>query len=182
MQSDFLLIRQMKQGDEEACDIFIRTYYPKILSYCCYHCADQAYAEDLTQETFVRFFVKLSDYHHRGKTLNYLYTIAGNLCKDDLKKKKELPVEDNKLVEEKGLEEYETEHAVNRVLLQEALSRLPEELRQVLTLYYFEDLKLTEISKKLKIGLPLVKYRLRKARKQLEQQITGTAGRKGGQK
>ena len=40
---------------------------------------------------------------------------------------------------------------------------------QVLTLYYFQELKLTEISDTLQIGLPLVKYRLRKAKIQLEE-------------
>ena len=39
----------------------------------------------------------------------------------------------------------------------------------MLTLYYFQELKLTEISDTLQIGLPLVKYRLQKARKQLEE-------------
>ena len=39
----------------------------------------------------------------------------------------------------------------------------------LLTLYYFQELKLTEISDTLQIGLPLVKYRLRKAKIQLEE-------------
>lgn len=82
MYSDFLLIRKMKQGDDDALDLFVRNYYQEILNYCYYHCPDQTYAEDLTQETFVRFFTKLSDYHYKRKTLNYLYTIAGNFCKN----------------------------------------------------------------------------------------------------
>lgn len=85
----------MKQGDDNALDLFVRKYYQEILIYCHYHCSDKAYAEDLTQETFVRFFAKLSDYHYRGKTLNYLYTIACNLCKDYSKKIKEIPIEES---------------------------------------------------------------------------------------
>ena len=73
--NDFLLIRKMKQGDDNAFDLFVHKYYQEILSYCYHHCFDQTYAEDLTQETFIRFFTKLSDYHYKGKTLNYLYTI-----------------------------------------------------------------------------------------------------------
>ena len=80
MDLDFLLIRKMKQGDDEAFELFIHKYYKDILSYCKYHCADKGYAEDLTQETFIRFFTKLSFYHHKGKMKNYLYTIANNLC------------------------------------------------------------------------------------------------------
>lgn len=110
------------------------------------------------------FFSKLPDYHYKGKTLNYLYTIAGNLCKDYLKKTKETLLEEIELVEEN-----QTEQILNRVLIEQALEQLPDESREVITLYYFQELKLTEISDTLQIGLPLVKYRLQKARKQLRE-------------
>ena len=162
--NDFLLIRKMKQGDDHAIDLFVHKYYQEILSYCYHHCFDQTYAEDLTQETFIRFFTKLTDYHYKGKTLNYLYTIAGNLCKDHLKKKRETLLEENELVEEN-----QTEQILNRVLIEQVVEQLPEKSREELTLYYFQELKLTEISDTLQIGLPLVKYRLQKARKQLRE-------------
>ena len=162
--NDFLLIRKMKQGDDNAFDLFVHKYYQEILSYCYHHCFDQTYAEDLTQETFIRFFTKLSDYHYKGKTLNYLYTIASNLCKDYLKKIKEIPLEENEIVEENQME-----NILNKILVEQALKQLPVELCEVLTLYYFQELKLTEISDTLQIGLPLVKYRLQKARKHLRE-------------
>ena len=162
--NDFLLIRKMKQGDDNAFDLFVHKYYQEILSYCYHHCFDQTYAEDLTQETFIRFFTRLSDYHYKGKTLNYLYTIAGNLCKDYLKRTKETLLEENAFEEEN-----QTEQILNRVLIEQILEQLPDDSREVLTLYYFQELKLTEISDTLQIGLPLVKYRLQKARKQLRE-------------
>ena len=69
MYNDFLLIRKMKQGDDNAFDLFVHKYYQEILSYCHHHCFDKTYAEDLTQETFIRFFTRLPDYHYKGKTL-----------------------------------------------------------------------------------------------------------------
>jgi len=158
----------MKQGDDTAFDSFVHKYYKKILTYCHYHCFDKEYAEDLTQETFVRFFTKLSDYHYRGKNLNYLYTIASNLCKDALKKVKEIPMKETELFDEENQEEHQMENVLNKIFMQQALGQLPDELCEVLTLYYFQELKLTEISEILQIGLPLVKYRLKQARKQLE--------------
>lgn len=56
MDKDFLLINKMKNGDESAMESFVCRYYPKILCYCHYHVADRGYAEDITQETFVKFF------------------------------------------------------------------------------------------------------------------------------
>ena len=162
VQNDFLLIRKMKQGDDDALDLFVHKYYQDILNY--HHCFDKTYAEDLTQEIFIRFFTRLPDYHYKGKTLNYLYTIASNLCKDYLKKIKEIPLEENEIVEENQME-----NILNKILVEQALKQLPVELCEVLTLYYFQELKLTEISDTLQIGLPLVKYRLRKAKIQLEE-------------
>mgnify|MGYP000791001502 CR=1 FL=1 len=75
-----------------------------------------------------------------------------------------------KLLEEIELvEENQTEQILNRVLIEQILEQLPDDSREVLTLYYFQELKLTEISDTLQIGLPLVKYRLQKARKQLRE-------------
>ena len=91
--NDFLLILQMKQGNEKAFDKFVRKYYAGILSYCRYHCMNQAEAEDLTQETFLRFMENIASYQHIGKAKNYLYVIAGNLCKNYAKKWKAESVE-----------------------------------------------------------------------------------------
>ena len=58
------------------------------------------------------------------------------------------------------------DNVLNRVMVEDAIERLPEELREVVILYYFQGLKLIEIAGVLKIGLPLAKYRLGQARKQ----------------
>ena len=94
MDFDLLLIQKMKRGNENAFDIFVRKHYEEILKYCSYHCLDTSYAEDLTQETFLHFCEKISDYRYIGKTRNYLYTIAGNLCRDYYKKTKESLLEE----------------------------------------------------------------------------------------
>lgn len=65
MDQDFLLVRKMKQGDEEAMELFVRRYYPQILKYCSFHCGDTQQAEDLTQETFLRFFRALAGYAYK---------------------------------------------------------------------------------------------------------------------
>lgn len=69
----FLLLQRMKRGDENAFDVFVRKYYKEILNYCNYHCPDTSTAEDLTQETFLRFFEKLSDYRYMGKPKLFVY-------------------------------------------------------------------------------------------------------------
>ena len=168
MNIDFLLLQRMKRGDENAFNVFVRKYYPEILNYCNYHCPDTSTAEDLTQETFLRFFEKLSDYRYMGKTKNYLYTIAGNLCRDSYKKIRESLLEEQSLEIQDCLHPPETDELLNRLTIKAALDRLPAELREVIILYYFQELKLTEISSTLQIGLPLVKYRVKQAKTHLE--------------
>ena len=169
MDVDFLLLMKMKQGEEDAFDKFIRKYYEEILKYCTYHCFDSEYARDLTQETFLRFFANLSAYQYCGKTKNYLYTIAGNLCKNYYKKKKEDVMDKEGLQAKAGAAADPFAGVLDQMEMQAALAGLSEEFREVLILYYFQELKLKEIAGVLGIGLPLVKYRMRQAKKQLKE-------------
>lgn len=146
-------------------------HYEEILKYCSYHCLDTSYAEDLTQETFLHFFEKLSDYRYIGKTRNYLYTIAGNLCKDYYKKKRESLLEEQSREFQNSPRQSETEDILNKITIEAALNNLPEELREVIILYYFQELKLAEIADTLQIGLPLVKYRIKQGKMRLEKML-----------
>ena len=169
MDVDFLLLMKMKQGEEDAFDKFIRKYYEEILKYCTYYCFDSEYARDLTQETFLRFFANLSAYQYCGKTKNYLYTIAGNLCKNYYKKKKEDVMDKEGLQAKAGAAADPFAGVLDQMEMQAALAGLSEEFREVLILYYFQELKLKEIAGVLGIGLPLVKYRMRQAKQQLKE-------------
>lgn len=85
-----------------------------------------------------------------------------------MKKIKETPVEETEFVREHKAV-HQMEYVLNEIFIEQALKQLPDELREVITLYYFQELKLREISETLQIGLPLVKYRLKRAKQQLEE-------------
>lgn len=166
MDADFFLIRKMKNGDEDAMEQFVRNYYPVILKYCSYRTRDRQDAADLTQETFARFFASLGRYEHRGRAVHYLYVIAGNLCRDSWQQQSELPLEDTSETGENPIGQVD-----EKLQIEDALQRLPEELREVIILYYFQELKLREIAGILQIGLPLVKYRIRRAKDELKKYL-----------
>lgn len=159
MDEDFFLIQKMKLGSEAAMDTFVHKYYTDILHYCYRHLYDSGEAEDATQETFERFFRHLQEYRHYGKAKNYLYVIAGNLCKSRYGTTSAVPLDES--IEAAG---DHAETIAVKTDLSAVLQKLPAELRDVLILYYFQDLKLREIADILQIGLPLVKYRLRQAK------------------
>ena len=123
---------------------------------------DSGFAEDLTQETFARFFHTLHQYQHYGKAANYLYVIAGNLCRDYYRKPEELLMEE--------LPEHPVclmESLDMRMDVHMALEKLPQELREVTILYFFQEVRQKEIARILGIGLPLVKYRIKRAKELL---------------
>ena len=130
MDADFLLLHRMRHGDDQAIEDFVRKYYPMILRYCQLHIQDLGYAEDLTQETFARFFRSLHQYQHYGKAANYLYVIAGNLCRDHHKRPVEILMEElpEQLV-------YQMENLDLHLDIHWALAQLPAELREVTILY-----------------------------------------------
>ena len=103
--------------------------------------------------TFEHFFRSFRSYHHVGKTANYLYVIARNLCRDSYKKKRDIVME---ALPDKG----ENPIAVieNKIDIEESIKKLPED---------FQDLKLKEVADIIGIGLPLVKYRIGKAKELL---------------
>ncbi len=172
MDSDFLLIQRMKNGDEGAVDTFVRRYYPTVLRYCRLHIRDQGYAEDLAQETFERFFRAFDRYRHYGKAANYLYVIAANVCRDHYGKRKMTASES--LPEELACKEEDIE---GRLDARAALDRLPPEIRETAVLFFCQEMTQKEIARILEIGVPLVKYRVRRARELLKAYL-GEEGQK----
>lgn len=166
MDSDFLLIQRMKSGDEQAVDTFVRKYYPAILRYCRLHIPEYDYAEDLTQETFEHFFRTFQTYRHAGKDLNYLYVIAANRCRDYFRwDRAEIP-EDIPEQSDSGMEVVDEWLDVRR-----AVNALPAELKETAILFFFQGLRQKEVAQILGISLPLVKYRVGKAKELLTKNL-----------
>ncbi|SDB69639.1 RNA polymerase sigma factor [Butyrivibrio sp. INlla16] len=165
MDSDLILIHRIRAGDEAAIEAFVRKYYAKVLSYCEYRLQDVQQAEDLTQETFYRFFRAFETYNHRGKLVNYLYSIAGNLCRDYWKVEQKIQkVELTETIKNMPVECDVTE----KMDIETAVMELPKEIREVIWMHFFLGMKLEEISEAEGISLPLVKYRLKRGRSLLK--------------
>lgn len=159
MDADFLLLCRIYRGDEDAIETFVRRYYPQILRYCRLHLQGVEEPEDVTQEVFARFFQALPGYRHYGKLANFLYVIAGNLCRDCRKKQRPIPMEE---LPETALEI--TDALDEKLDVARALGQLPPELREVAALAFCQELRQKDIARILGIGLPLVKYRIKRAR------------------
>lgn len=69
----------------------IEEQYEKIYRYCFYRLQDKEMAEDVTQETFLRWFAS-DTYRNQGQLLQYLYTVARNLCADEFRRSAFQPI------------------------------------------------------------------------------------------
>ncbi len=119
--------------------------YDKIYRYCYYKVKNSVLAEDLTQETFLKYFAQ-NAYFERGKMLAYLYTIARNLCIDVFRK-----IQPEILTEDIPGTDCFDQIEIN-LTLRQALKTLPEQERELLLLRYVNHLSVGEISSILKIS------------------------------
>ncbi len=158
-------IKQLKKGDRKGIDFLFDKYYDRVYGYCYRHVSHRETAQDLTQEVFLRVFKRIEDYRHYGKFENYLYVIAGNLCKDLYKKRKCCSLDDMELqTEEEGFARIE-----QALVVKEAIDRLPELEREIVILRFYQDRKITDIAKILNMKLSTVKYHLKKGQELLSE-------------
>lgn len=133
----------------------ISEQYEKIYRYCYFKVHNCCLAEDLTQETFLRYFAQNS-YIHRGKQLAYLYTIARNLCIDYYRQQKTVQLKEDIIISEycsvNGKQQNSTGITANpmekveaSLSLQMAVEKLPKEMQEIILLRYVNELSVKEI-------------------------------------
>ena len=142
----------------------IEQYYDRIYRYCYFKVNNKSLAEDLTQETFLRFLNSESREPER-----YLYTIARNLCIDEYRRRRFAGEPQD---EEPSEESFENS-LIERIDLKKALDALPEDEREILILRYSGDEQISEISRLLGISRFAVHRKLRSAEKELKKQLGG---------
>lgn len=133
----------------------LKKTYDKIYRYCFYKVRNSAAAEDLTQETFLKYFSQ-NPKIKRGEDMAYLYTIAKNLCVDHFRKRmmETLPED---YPEEDFAESSDTKIAVRTVL-----EKLDERHKEIILLRYLGGLSVSEASEAMGISR-FAEYRLERA-------------------
>lgn len=129
--------------------------YDKIYRYCFYKVRNSAAAEDITQETFLRYFAQ-NPKIKRGGDMAYLYTITKNLCTDYFRKKQTKELSGTYPVEEFS------EASDTKIAVRTALEKLDERHREIILLRYLSGLSVNETAETMSISR-FAAYRLEKA-------------------
>ncbi len=139
--TDDELIERIRDGDEHSAEELVTRYYAAILRYCRWHCADDARAEDLTQETFLRVFKNLPRYGKRDRFKSWLYTIANHICVDESRKMTWYGLSDELPEECEAFSKLEDRDETERLL-----QKLSGEQREAVILRFAQQLSFKEIA------------------------------------
>ena len=117
--------------------------YDRIFKYLFFHLNDKHTAEDLTQEAFLRFLGSRT-YRDENRQLQYLYTIARNLCQQYYRDRK-ITYSLDEEVDIPVMESFE-QTLIDQLILKEALQKLSSEEKEMLFLRYVNDVPVPVIS------------------------------------
>lgn len=175
------LIRRAQANDPEALSQLVLTQQHYVYSIAMSVLKDPDDAADLTQESFIRLFRALPQYNGESRFTTWLYRLVVNLGRDELRRRgRQVPIASTSTDEDEqdqlasvadddrwadpdlALDSQELRHSVRR-----ALAQLEEHYRVVLTLYYFDDMKYTDIAEVLSMPLNTVKSHIRRGKERL---------------
>ena len=144
----------------------IEEQYDKIYRYCYFKLYDTQLAQDITQETFLRFYQQGLSFDH-GRELPYLYTIAKNLCIDDFRKQPAGNIEE--AANEAAVDP--SEGWLDTLVLRAVVSQLPSDEQELLFLRYVNELPITAICEITGLSRFAVYRRLSKSLKWLKEEL-----------
>ena len=177
---DAQLIQRVLDGDDTAFSALVRKYQRSVHALAWRKIGDFHIAEEITQDTFLKVYQRLSTLKAPQSFASWLYVITANHCKAWLRKKRtrtqslentshtelEKTAYSGYIIEENKRMAVET----RREVVKKLLAKLQESDRTVITLYYLGGMTYDEISKFLGVSEATIRNRLYRARRRLKKE------------
>jgi RNA polymerase sigma-70 factor (ECF subfamily) len=180
--TDEELILAFQQEDETAFDEIVKRYKNPLFNFVGRLLGDNFYGEDIVQETFLRVYRNKHRYHQVAKFSTWIYTIASNLAKTELRRRK---VRNFFSISSKGAEEKdydivdtatdvekEVDGAIRTQMILREVDKLPPHFKEAVLLRDVQDLSYEEISNILDVPLGTVKSRVNRGRSRLQKRLS----------
>ena len=173
--TDRELFAQVADDSEMAFTQFVNRYKNRLYNFIYRIISDKEAAEDILQETFLRVYNQRKNYSPDYALSTWVYTIALNLCRSELRKRKlrrfislEFLKEetDIELPDEKNLEPERL-----KPLLEKAIKALPDEYRTAFVLCDIDRLPYNDIAEIMRVPVGTVKSRINRARAMLREKL-----------
>ena len=178
-KEDAQLIYDILSGNDDAFNALVQKYQKSVHALAWRKIGDFHYAEEITQDTFLQAYQKLSTLKNPYQFAGWLYVIANRLCINWLQRHKSAMQslegtsvrEVDKLTYERYVSDERESEATERryEIVEKLLERLPESERTVMTLYYLGEMTAKEIGNFLGVSVNTIKSRLRRARERLQE-------------
>lgn len=168
-----LIDQILHQQNQQHINTLYNRYADKVYRKCLSFVKDDAAAEDLAHDVFIKVLLNLSSFKGRSKFSSWLYSVTYNFCIDHLRKKNRLPIDalEDKAVQVVNAADIENADELNHIKadrLKNLLEQIKTEEKMILLMKYSDDLSLKEIQEILKISESAVKMRLKRAKEKVQ--------------
>lgn len=173
--TEITCIEKIKSGDVSSFERLFKDYYSMLCNFAYGIVKDSDSAEELVQKLFCNLWEKREELNINTSIKSYLYTAVRNAClntKKHLKVRMEYEKEYlyvNRSAQDESGMKLETKELRDQI--ETAISKLPEQCRQVFKLSRFEELKYREIAEVLNISIKTVENHMGKALKILREEL-----------
>ena len=149
---------------EKYCNVLLRVAFMYV--------KDAQLAEDAVQETYIKIFRKYPGFENEQAEKAWIMRVAVNTCKDMLRKSKSNVFDDDAVLENIPAPDNPSYDATEDEAIVEVM-KLPEKYKDVILMFYYQDMKITDIAKCLDITENTVSVRLNRAREMLKTRMEG---------
>ncbi|MDZ4661129.1 MAG: sigma-70 family RNA polymerase sigma factor [Pseudomonadota bacterium] len=169
---DGVLIEQVRGGDKQAFSELVKKYQRQVLRLALRLVGELETAEDVAQESFFKAYQKLNFFEGRSAFKSWLFQITVNTAKNKLRGKRRDFISLDKInLAVSAQAELKLETTALSLLIQKAVSELPERQRLALVLRVFEDLSFKEVAEVMECPYDTAKANYRHALLKLKTQI-----------
>ena len=177
--SDEELIKDFQDNNTmEAYEMLVKRYKDPLMNFVYRFVGDRDICTDVVQDTMIKFYLNKDSYRSFAKFSTWIYTIAGNLAKNELKRRRRrsiLSIDNND--DEKSLQiedkaflapDRATDSEIKNEMIQRALLKVKPVYREVVILRDIQDLSYEEISEITGLAIGTVKSRINRGRAHLQ--------------
>lgn len=176
--SDEELIKEFQTNNTvEAYELLVKRYKDPLTNFVYRFVGDRDTSVDIVQDTMIRFYLNKDSYKSFAKFSTWIYTIATNLAKNELKRRKRKKLlsifgeDDEQQIELKDravLPDAATDSEIKNEIIQNALLKVKKVYREVVVLRDIQDLSYEEIAQITGLSIGTVKSRINRGRAQLQ--------------
>lgn len=175
------LIERFQKGDVYAFEQIVNRYKDPLLNFVYHFLGDKIDAEDVVQETFLRVYRNKHLYRNIAKFSTWIYTIAGNLAKTELRRRKRRRLfsisqmgfdnKDYDVPDPLRTADVQVDGDMKEAFIRKEIDALPVKFKEVVVLRDIDEFSYEEISDILKIPIGTVKSRVNRGRLRLQKRL-----------